>query len=181
MKEPKIIGMSFVCDRKWDSMTVSENGRFCQSCKKEVLDFTESSPDVIWKAKQESKELCGRFSVEQIDPYFLAEIRIPRNIKNLAFWTSFFLIVSARQSFAQSSQKVATEQYAVSSDTSIFQEKTVEIPSDTNSSDSEIPQKTEEKQKWSWRKYTRHHIIYATKKFPFIKIRRRYIMGKIRL
>lgn len=182
MKEPKMITMSFVCNQKWDSMTISENGRFCQSCKKEVFDFTESSLDVIRKANSENKELCGRFSVEQVDPDFLAEIKVPLKIKNLAFWTSFFLIVSTKQSFAQSSQKTMMEQHAVSPDMPTFHQKVVEIHSDISFHDSDASQKKKEKkQKWNWEKHTKKYVIYATKKFPFIKIRRaRFTMGSPR-
>lgn len=184
MENTRIVGMHFTCHQKWDAMTISENGRFCHNCKKEVFDFTERSIDGVLKENRRNNELCGRFSIEQVDPDFLMEIEVPHKIKKLAFWTSFFLAVSTKQSFAytQTLQYFVTEQNDSSCDAPIFQLENTDKKVDINNFALDSSQKkANKKQKWNWEKRTKKHIIYATKKFPFIKFRRiRFAMGSPR-
>ena len=35
------------CTENWDKMTPNENGRFCLSCSKTVVDFTSMLPNEI--------------------------------------------------------------------------------------------------------------------------------------
>lgn len=51
------------CHESWDKMDHSEKGGFCASCKKHVIDFTETSLDVARQLLQTSENgVCGRFS-----------------------------------------------------------------------------------------------------------------------
>ena len=48
------------CQEGWENMSISEKGRFCVSCQKEVRDFTNSDVEDIRRAYAESNgELCG--------------------------------------------------------------------------------------------------------------------------
>lgn len=47
------------CHQNWDKMTPNEQGRFCNSCAKTVVDATHLTNDAIWeKHKQNNNSLC---------------------------------------------------------------------------------------------------------------------------
>lgn len=56
------------CNENWGSMTPNELGRFCISCQKTVVDFTNwSTPDIQnYFAKHYGQKVCGRFKNEQL-------------------------------------------------------------------------------------------------------------------
>jgi hypothetical protein len=57
------------CHENWDAMTPSEKGRFCGSCQKQVVDFTNMSESqlVAFFKKKSTGSVCGRFMPEQLD------------------------------------------------------------------------------------------------------------------
>ena len=55
------------CLQNWHGMTSAENGRFCDSCQKSVIDFTTRSDRAILKAVKNTEHLCGRFLPDQLD------------------------------------------------------------------------------------------------------------------
>jgi len=64
------------CHENWDDMTQAEKGRFCASCQKQVIDFTNmSDPQMAAFFKKPSTgSVCGRFYDDQLD----RDIEIPR-------------------------------------------------------------------------------------------------------
>ena len=67
------------CHENWQKMTVTEKGRFCSSCQKNVTDFTKSSDREILKAYNKDENLCGRFNVSQLN----RKISIPKEKETL--------------------------------------------------------------------------------------------------
>ncbi len=56
------------CHENWDNMTQLQQGRFCHSCSKEVMDFTQSSDtEIISTLQQTANRVCGRFHLSQIN------------------------------------------------------------------------------------------------------------------
>ncbi|MES2545191.1 MAG: hypothetical protein V4548_09925 [Bacteroidota bacterium] len=57
------------CNENWDKMTPNENGRFCDSCAKSVVDFTTMLPDEIQHYFIQNKDarICGRFKKTQLN------------------------------------------------------------------------------------------------------------------
>ena len=55
------------CHEDWSKMTTTQKGKFCNSCKKEVVDFTNLSTVEISKRISEEENLCGRFRKVQIN------------------------------------------------------------------------------------------------------------------
>jgi hypothetical protein len=56
------------CHESWQAMQPQQNGRFCDSCCKVVVDFTAMSNEQITAYLQSKKEekVCGRFKKTQV-------------------------------------------------------------------------------------------------------------------
>ncbi len=78
------------CHENWSAMTPNEQGRFCGSCQKTVVDFTNFSTEDIqnYFTKHYGQKVCGRFKNEQIQQI---NIQIP---------THLFSYISASRKFA---------------------------------------------------------------------------------
>ena len=66
--QTQTIKVLFPCQESWDEMQSGENGKFCGSCSKSVIDFTSFSKEEIiaYLAEHRNNTLCGRFKREQI-------------------------------------------------------------------------------------------------------------------
>src|SRR3989344_7149243 len=77
------------CHQGWENMSVSEKGKFCSSCKKQVHDFSNSTIDEIKKAYSESEDgLCGHVPAK-----LLQEQYVNRNIQieHISFLKKFWI------------------------------------------------------------------------------------------
>jgi hypothetical protein len=64
MKNHSFISVPKPCHAGWENMSLTEKGRFCSSCQKEVHDFSSASAEEIKAAYTENKgELCGHVPV----------------------------------------------------------------------------------------------------------------------
>lgn len=55
------------CHEDWAKMSASERGRFCGSCKKEVIDFTRYSKEELANRIDTGANICGRFLAHQLN------------------------------------------------------------------------------------------------------------------
>lgn len=64
------------CHENWGAMTPNEQGRFCGSCQKTVVDFTNFSTEDIqnYFTKHYGQKICGRFKQQQLNSI---DIQIP--------------------------------------------------------------------------------------------------------
>jgi hypothetical protein len=77
------------CHEQWQNMTPSEKGRFCDACRKQVVDFTMMSDREIVQffKKRSTGSVCGRFLNEQLDtPITIPKKRIP--------WIKYFFQIA---------------------------------------------------------------------------------------
>jgi len=66
------------CHEDWSQMTASEQGRFCSSCEKEVIDFTKLSRNQIASKVQKGEKICGRYRKDQLETtYFIPQEKAP--------------------------------------------------------------------------------------------------------
>jgi hypothetical protein len=67
------------CHENWDEMTPKENGRFCLSCSKTVIDFTSMLPEEVqyFFIQNQNESVCGRFKNDQLESII---IQIPTRI-----------------------------------------------------------------------------------------------------
>lgn len=61
------ISITKPCGENWETMTLSEKGRFCASCQKNIIDFTSFSDREILKYYNQNSKVCGRFTTEQLN------------------------------------------------------------------------------------------------------------------
>ncbi|HBT10115.1 MULTISPECIES: carboxypeptidase-like regulatory domain-containing protein [Leeuwenhoekiella] len=62
------------CHEDWSQMTPSAQGRFCSSCEKEVIDFTQLSRKQIIANVQRGEKICGRYRKDQLaTAYFIPQ------------------------------------------------------------------------------------------------------------
>jgi hypothetical protein len=57
------------CHENWEGMTPNSQGKFCGSCQKNVVDFTNKSAVEIqnYFAENTGKRICGRFEKTQLN------------------------------------------------------------------------------------------------------------------
>jgi hypothetical protein len=81
------------CHEDWNKMSAGEKGRFCSSCSKTVMDFSESSREDIKQYFLENvdSKTCGRFRNDQLSKP--VRLNIPLRIfeRQLTFSQSFFI------------------------------------------------------------------------------------------
>jgi hypothetical protein len=67
------------CHENWDKMMPNESGRFCGSCAKSVIDFTQMKSSEIQEyfIMNQGKSICGRFKNQQLDSII---IKIPSQV-----------------------------------------------------------------------------------------------------
>lgn len=96
------------CHEDWQKMTPLEKGRLCNSCQKQVFDFTKSSDREIVQKFNLEKNSCGRFLKTQLE----RDIAVPK--EKSSFWIAgvsgilSFLSLGNQESFSQ--EKVNIEQ-----------------------------------------------------------------------
>ncbi len=105
------------CHENWDAMTPVEQGKFCGSCQKQVVDFSSMSDRQVAEffKKPSTGSVCGRFMTDQLD----RNIEIPK--KRIPWFKYFFqlalpaFLVSIKASAQQKKGKVKIN--TVSADT----------------------------------------------------------------
>ena len=55
------------CHENWQDMTAAERGKFCDSCNKNVFDFTKHSTHQLFNELETNGQVCGRFRPDQLD------------------------------------------------------------------------------------------------------------------
>jgi CarboxypepD_reg-like domain/Secretion system C-terminal sorting domain len=77
------------CHENWDGMTPVEKGKFCGSCQKQVVDFSDMSDRQVAEffKKPSTGSVCGRFMTDQLDrPIEIPRKRIP--------WVKYFFQIA---------------------------------------------------------------------------------------
>jgi hypothetical protein len=68
MSEKLHLSIADPCHEDWNKMTPVEQGRFCSSCQKNVVDFTaQSDEEIISFFNNYNGSACGRFTDDQLD------------------------------------------------------------------------------------------------------------------
>lgn len=175
MANTEKIKMTFICNQEWDSMKVTSNGRYCDSCKKEVHNFTNKSVKEINSIKSTAGELCGIFKIEQIEPDLIPiEFNFVKKLKYVAATVATFFGLELSNAKAQKTNDTPTEinsgsETTITTNENIQNGRCVLVVKEDNEEKIE----TESIQHIAKRK----HKYYLSKRFPFIHKRRYRMMG----
>jgi len=85
------------CHENWNAMLPKEQGRFCGSCIKEVVDFTTMSDQEVKNYLLNNKgSICGRFKKKQLEKKDTSYFNLPRYTKQFvrAFAMVFIMFTS---------------------------------------------------------------------------------------
>lgn len=90
------------CTESWAGMTPDANGRFCGSCQKIVIDFTQLSDTAILNYfKNNTGNSCGRFYNAQLNRE-LVEPKEPKKFSIYKWMLGLFLFINTNKLNAQS-------------------------------------------------------------------------------
>ena len=81
------------CHQDWNQMTPEERGRFCSSCNKTVVDFSDKTENEILNFinSHRNENICGRFRNDQLAEPVRIELPLPVYYSNLSFLNTFLL------------------------------------------------------------------------------------------
>ncbi|MCS3795743.1 hypothetical protein [Niastella sp. OAS944] len=76
------------CHENWHNMTPKEQGRFCGSCEKVVIDFSKMSDNEMldYFTKTAGQSTCGRFANDQLNRKVEETITKPRRFSMAYVW-----------------------------------------------------------------------------------------------
>jgi len=100
------------CHENWEQMTPSERGRFCQACKKEVRDFTQSSLAEVFKTVESTQgPQCGRFHARQLEPPKIVSLQPTRALRGWQKWMVAALTIMGMHSVAAQVTEMPADTY----------------------------------------------------------------------
>lgn len=71
-----IINIPESCNEAWNEMRPENDGRFCLSCQKKVIDFSlMSDSEILQTLSTAGKSCCGRFETTQLDRIITARVQ----------------------------------------------------------------------------------------------------------
>jgi len=97
------------CHEDWNTMTPTEKGKFCNSCTKEVFDFTHYSDEQLIKRFEKEGDLCGRFTTNQLNRDLVLQRKKNHNYISYAF-TGFLSLLLLNSNSSKAQDKQATIQ-----------------------------------------------------------------------
>lgn len=117
------------CHENWNKMTTTQQGRYCQSCCKQVVDFTAMSDAQIMEyLSNTTQKTCGRFNTNQLERP-LQENRVAKK----SYWKWLLTSIAALFFFfdkasAQKQQCTTTKGKIVQAKTDTVLKPTMGVP-----------------------------------------------------
>lgn len=181
MKEPnEHIQLKLNCHKDLASMAKTDAGKFCSSCQKEVIDFTQLSYSEIQLVKGDQTEMCGMFLPEQIDPS-LHPIELPK-VRTWAFLSTILVSLNFSTVSAQSTIDPKVEQaQGASNAPNLTQQKVkqnLENGQHISLSKATAPETEIPHQETNTTNFNRMKKWFWSKRFPFIRRKRRHYAGR---
>jgi hypothetical protein len=106
MPKSLLLNIPEPCHENWQNMTPQEQGRFCGSCQKIVVDFSVmTDKEVLVYFSKTSQHVCGRFSNNQLNK----ELAIPPAKKRVTWayvWSLLLASVLVTKTYGQGQPQV---------------------------------------------------------------------------
>jgi hypothetical protein len=90
----KHISIPKPCTQNWTDMGIIAQGRFCQSCQKTVIDFTQLSDKEILERLSSASNTCGNFDDQQLN-FLNATLATPPPDKSRFSWKKLSVAAAA--------------------------------------------------------------------------------------
>ncbi|TDT46985.1 carboxypeptidase-like protein [Maribacter spongiicola] len=120
MKSTLTIAVNEPCKEKFSNFSKTEKGGFCQSCEKEVIDFTNfSDNELINYLSGGNKKACGMFKASQLKTYETNSLQIMNNSmlhKGIAMMSFSLLALCATEVKGQETASIEPPIEVVSTD-----------------------------------------------------------------
>lgn len=101
----------FNCPKEVDKMPATKRGKYCNSCSKDIVDFSEmSNTEISTRLSQAKGKMCGVFKPNQIKNGFGSKMT---SEFRMAFFLVFFMGMSSSQLFSQDTLQTAPAQTQV--------------------------------------------------------------------
>lgn len=97
MKNSFRITVKKPCSEQFENFTTTSKGGFCESCQKEVIDFTAMPETELLDYFSTTNETCGRFKTSQLKTYKTNTMYVPTNylVRNIGLMTFSLLSLLA--------------------------------------------------------------------------------------
>lgn len=107
------VSVTTPCHENWQDMTPTNNGRHCNACAKEVVDFTAMSDAEVLQffTSRKKENVCGRFYADQLNRE-IKKTHYPER-KRSWYWNCIMLLLllfKSNTGSAQEKQRVVCEQ-----------------------------------------------------------------------
>lgn len=110
------------CTEDWSTMTPTEKGKFCSSCQKEVIDFTDKLDSEIAKIMSKNKHgLCGRFRTSQLQQVYTYKAIEPEKKSQFKYAAALALSVFTMKNVHAQSNKTTQEIISIEKSDSLLQ------------------------------------------------------------
>ena len=108
MPKSLLLNIPEPCQENWQNMTPQEQGRFCGSCQKIVVDFSVmTDKEVLAYFSKASQHVCGRFSNDQLNKE-LIPTPAKKRITWAYVWNVLLASVLVTKTYAQGKPQLKT-------------------------------------------------------------------------
>ncbi|MGZ3866970.1 MAG: T9SS type A sorting domain-containing protein [Bacteroidia bacterium] len=123
------ISITEPCHENWDAMTPNQQGAFCHSCAKDVVDFSKKSLEEIknFFSKPQSGRVCGRFEEKQ-----LQELSVEDFVARFTYWNFskkfaaiFFMAFGLLMFAGNEAEAQYTSRYMMKGEVAVVEDKAV--------------------------------------------------------
>lgn len=177
------IELVFGCDQQWENMAPTACGRFCTMCSREVIDMTSKSPKEILRIVNENDAVCASLLPEQLEPDLVpVEFTLLKRLRYYAAAVAAFFGVEITQLGARHAHKEATVLVPPEGNFAIAEKDDPTGRDSRSKRRGKLVKKTKKSAPPDpvAVKSKRRKKVYFTKRFPFVVIQRKRIMGRIR-
>ncbi|SDT07796.1 CarboxypepD_reg-like domain-containing protein [Maribacter dokdonensis] len=120
MKSTLTITVKEPCKEKFSNFSTTEKGGFCQSCEKEVIDFTKfSDKELVRYLGTTKKKTCGMFKASQLKTYETNSLHVMNSSmihKGIAMMGFSLFAICATEVKGQESASIQSPTEVVSTD-----------------------------------------------------------------
>jgi hypothetical protein len=170
MKNSPRIVLKYSCNQNWVNMKPTKDGRFCDFCGKNIIDFSNHSIQEIQNYSKDKENLCGAFALEQLEPELVSAEKIISPLKKYLLVILSFINYEISGSNIVLTEKHKTEQ-SILPDTNDKKNTKKTIPKPITSEEKKYSEYNDcppESHSTS-----KSHRLYFSKRFPFIHFRKK--------